>query len=408
MMKALRGMKDIFDNDAKKFNFFINTASKIASNYGYSFISTPILEELSLFQRSVGASSDIVNKEMYNFTDKGKNDVCLRPEGTAGVVRSFIEHKFDRIGTAKRFYYHGAMFRYERPQKGRFRQFHQFGCESFATSSYLEDVNTILLIKNIFDKLNIKYNIKLNSLGCAGCMPRYKELLLDFLNSTSDICEDCDNRKEINPIRVLDCKNKKCQSLYEKSPKLDKHLCNECDDHFTLLKDSLTHMNIDFEVDLNLVRGLDYYTKTAFEFVSYELGSQSAIAGGGRYDLLVQELGGRATSAIGFAIGIDRILELITENDVKPTSFYIGVQNENSIKSITKVAKTLRQKYQVEFSYEIKSINYHFKKATKNEASFMLFIGEDEEKENKILVKNLKTFDEQLLSINELDNHEFI
>ena len=219
MIKALRGMKDILDNDSDKFIYFIKNASKIARNFGFSYIETPILEETSLFKRSVGESSDIVGKEMYQFIDKGNNNVCLRPEGTAGVVRSFIEHKFDRAGGIKRFYYYGPMFRYERPQKGRLRQFHQFGVESFGENNVFEDANIILLASKIFDFFDIKYEIKLNSLGCSECMPRYRQNLISFLQ-TQTLCQDCERRKELNPIRTLDCKNPSCQEKLKNAPKI--------------------------------------------------------------------------------------------------------------------------------------------------------------------------------------------
>jgi len=291
MIKSLRGMNDILSEDYKRYTHFINTATKIAQNYGFHFIETPLLEETALFKRSVGESSDIVGKEMYQFTDKGENDVCLRPEGTAGVVRAFIQKKLDKAGGTHRFFYHGAMFRYERPQKGRLRQFHQFGVESFGQDNVYEDATMIMMVADILKELGIGYRLQLNSLGDNNCMPAYKTKLINFVTEYKDeICEDCVRRLDTNPIRVLDCKNAKCQELYTNAPKLLQNLCPTCSDDFDTLKKVLDENDISYEIDTNLVRGLDYYSKTAFEFVSDNIGSQSAIAGGGRYDRLVEFL----------------------------------------------------------------------------------------------------------------------
>ena len=226
MIRSLRGMNDTLDiEDSARFSYFIQTATRIATNYGFRFIETPQLEETALFKRSVGESSDIVGKEMYQFTDKGENDVCLRPEGTAGVVRAFVQNKYDRQETTQRLFYHGTMFRYERPQKGRLRQFHQFGCESFGESSVLEDTSLILMVRDIFNALGINFTLKLNSLGDTNCMPQYRDTLIKFLDSNEEnICEDCQRRKSTNPIRVLDCKNSHCQEIYADAPKLMQNL----------------------------------------------------------------------------------------------------------------------------------------------------------------------------------------
>jgi histidyl-tRNA synthetase len=226
MIKALRGMKDIED---PRFLKIFDTARVITENYGFNYIETPILEETSLFKRSVGESSDIVNKEMYQFIDKGGNDVCLRPEGTAGVVRSFIEHKYDKAQSPKRLWYFGPMFRYERPQKGRLREFHQFGIESFGESSIYEDINIIAMAADIFDSLGIEYTLKINSLGCSECMPRYRDKLVEFLNSHKEkLCEDCQRRITQNPIRTLDCKVESCQAILKNAPKITDNLCKSC------------------------------------------------------------------------------------------------------------------------------------------------------------------------------------
>jgi histidyl-tRNA synthetase len=280
MIRSLRGMNDILADDYKRFEYFLETASRIAKRYGFHYVETPLLEETALFKRSVGESSDIVGKEMYQFIDKGENDVCLRPEGTAGVVRAFVQNKLDRQGGIHRFYYYGPMFRYERPQKGRLREFHQFGVESFGIASVYEDASMIMMVSDMLTALGIGYTLKINSLGDHNCMPQYRERLVAFLDAHEDaICDDCKRRKQSNPIRTLDCKNEKCQHIYADAPKLIDHLCSTCNDDFETLKKLLKSNAIAFEVDTHLVRGLDYYSKTAFEFVSNEIGSQSAIAG---------------------------------------------------------------------------------------------------------------------------------
>ena len=323
MVNPLRGMKDTVGEFSEKYTYFIDNCSRIVKNYGFNFIETPILEETALFKRSVGESSDIVSKEMYQFIDKGKNDVCMRPEGTAGVVRAFITQKYDRAGGVKRFFYHGPMFRYERPQKGRLRQFHQFGAESFGIQSVMEDAIIILMLKEIFDFFGIVYRLQLNSLGCPDCMPPYRESLVQFLDATEGLCEDCLRRKVTNPIRVLDCKNETCHKFLENAPILLKNLCSICKDDFSQLKSILDDFNVQYEIDTKLVRGLDYYNKTAFEFVSDGIGAQNAIAGGGRYDRLVEFLDGRPTAGVGFAMGIERLMELVIMRESKKEGYYI-------------------------------------------------------------------------------------
>lgn len=390
MINSLRGMNDILSEDYERFTYFIQVATDIAKNYGFHFVQTPLLEETALFKRSVGESSDIVGKEMYQFIDKGQNDVCLRPEGTAGVVRAFIQKKLDRAGGNHRFYYYGPMFRYERPQKGRLRQFHQFGVESFGQDSVYEDANMIMMVSDILNKLGIGYRLKINSLGCKECMPKYRDSLIKFVKNVEEkVCVDCIRRLETNPIRVLDCKNETCQTLYKDAPKLINNLCLACDDDFEKLKNILSKNSINYEVDTNLVRGLDYYSKTAFEFISDNIGSQSAIAGGGRYDRLVEFLDGKPTPAVGFAIGIERLLELIDMPKNEKNGYYIGALDENCIDLVISLAHTKRQTDKVILEYKAKNFNYHLKTADKIGAKYLVIIGENELKSGKIVVKNL-------------------
>jgi len=392
MIKSLRGMNDILEeNEYKRFTYFLKIATDVAQRYGYHYIETPLLEETALFKRSVGESSDIVGKEMYQFTDKGGNDVCLRPEGTAGVVRAFIQKKLDRAGGIHRFFYHGPMFRYERPQKGRLREFHQFGVESFGVENVYEDATMIMMVADILDELGIGYRLQLNSLGDSNCMPQYRDNLVSFIESVEDeICEDCKRRKETNPIRVLDCKNEKCQSLYENAPKLINSLCEGCESDFNRLKKILDDNNISYEIDTNLVRGLDYYSKTAFEFVSDNIGSQSAIAGGGRYDRLVEFLDGRPTPAVGFAMGIERLMELIKMPEDKRSGYYLGAMDDEAVELIITTTQKKRKSAEATCEYRARNLKAHLKNADKVNAKYCCIIGSNEMENGTIWVKDLE------------------
>ena len=401
MIKSLRGMNDILSyEESRRFTYFIQTATEIAQRYGFYYIETPLLEETALFKRSVGESSDIVGKEMYQFEDKGGNDVCLRPEGTAGVVRAFIQNKLDRAGGTHRFFYHGPMFRYERPQKGRLREFHQFGVESFGVESVYEDAVMIMMVADILSALGIGYRLQLNSLGCKECMPPYRDNLVNFIESVeSEICEDCQRRKLTNPIRVLDCKNEKCQSLYENAPKLINSLCERCESDFAKLKTILDANNITYEIDTNLVRGLDYYSKTAFEFVSDNIGSQSAIAGGGRYDRLVEFLDGRPTPAVGFAMGIERLLELIEMPEVSREGYFFGAMDEEAVDRIIALTQQKRKTDKASCEYRARNLKNHLKSADKVNARYCCVIGSNELENNTIWVKDLQNKTEETIEI---------
>lgn len=403
MIKALRGMKDIIDN-GNLYRHIIKICEKTAENFGYNFVEIPKLEETSLFIRSVGESSDIVNKEMYEFKDKSDNSICLRPEGTAGVVRAFIEHKYDKAGGVRKYFYHGSMFRYERPQKGRFREFHQFGIECFGENSVYEDASVIIIGSLILKNLGIKTTLKINSLGDKNCMPLYKEKLVKFLSSQT-LCDDCQRRIKTNPIRVLDCKNEACQNALQNAPLITENLNDECKSDFEKLKEILTKNNIEFEVDPKLVRGLDYYTKTAFEFVSDELGSQSAVLGGGRYDNLVEYLGGKPTFGVGFALGIERVMEILSirNKEEKRDGIYLCALDDKFIDEIYSLGLNLRKKYKVEVSYEAKNPAKHLKSADNLNKLIFLCIGDNEFKNNEIWYKNLENGDDQKIKLSNLE-----
>lgn len=404
MITALRGMKDIID-DGYLYKKIIKTCEDVASKFGYKFIETPKLEETALFIRGVGESSDIVGKEMYRFMDKSGNDVCLRPEGTAGVVRAFIEHKFDRAGGVRKYFYHGSMFRYERPQKGRLREFHQFGVECFGEGSVFEDASVILMGNEILNRLGIKTTLKINSLGDSQSMPKYRKKLVDFLRDVEDeLCEDCKRRIDTNPIRVLDCKNEECQALLKDAPIIIENLSDESKKDFEKLQEILRQNGVKFEIDPKLVRGLDYYCKTAFEFVSDEIGSQSAVIGGGRYDKLVEYLDGRDTFGVGFALGIERFIEILSNHqaDKKRDGIYLCALSDGYIENIYKLGIELRKKFYVEISYEAKNPAKHLKIADNNNMKIFLCVGDEEIKNGEIWYKNFTTNEDKKIKIENL------
>ena len=406
MINALRGMKDMLPQNSELYERVISVCESVAQNYGYRKILTPHLEETALFKRSVGESSDIVGKEMYQFLDKGGNDVCLRPEGTAGVVRAFIEAKLDRAGGVHRWFYSGSMFRYERPQRGRLREFHQFGCECFGEASVREDASVILMVAEILRRLEVKATLKINSLGDASSMAVYREKLVKFLDARDDeICEDCRRRKSLNPIRTLDCKNENCQRIYAEAPLMIENLSDEAAGDFAKLREILDAAGLKYEIDAKLVRGLDYYCKTAFEFVSGEIGAQSTVAGGGRYDRLVEYLGGKASYGVGFAMGVERIMEILKERETttERTGVYLCAMDSENLDYVYNLGANLRRNFKVEISYEAKNLQKHLKTADAKNAKIFLCVGEDERKADKIWYKNLATKAEKTLNLSELE-----
>lgn len=406
MISALKGMKDLLSIEARLYERVIKVCESVARNYGFEFIATPHLELSALFKRSVGESSDIVGKEMYEFIDKGENSVCLRPEGTAGIVRAYIEHKFDKTQSVKRWFYHGSMFRYERPQKGRLREFHQFGVESFGVKSVFEDATLILMLAQILAKLDIKAKLKLNSLGCEKCLPEFRAKFLEFVSAKSDFCEDCKRRKELNPIRMLDCKNEHCQGLLVGAPALKECLCAECQSDFKSLQGLLSANGVEFELDDKLVRGLDYYSKTAFEFESDEIGAKAAVAGGGRYDKLISYLGGKEGFGVGFAIGVERLMAILAQKEQiqKRSGVYLCALDSAFITRLFTLANSLRQRHKVHLSFEAKKLAKHLNLADLSGAKIFLCMGENEAKENKLFYKDLESKEERQIEIKNLEN----
>lgn len=401
MIHSLKGMKDILDANGQIYEKIIKTASSVASKYGYTRALTPHLESTSLFYKSVGENTDIVGKEMYEFTDKGENEVALRPEGTAGMVRAYLQSGSDKAGGIKRWFYHGSMFRYERPQLGRLREFHQFGVECFGQPSVYEDASVIFMLADILDALGISAKLHINSLGCTKCMSNYRKIFIEYAASKAGFCKDCTKRLKTNPIRMLDCKNAQCKALLAKAPKLSSNLCLDCKNDYLLLQKLLSPL--DFVCDDSLVRGLDYYSKTAFEFLSSDLGAQSALAGGGRYDKLLEQMNSAKPYAIGFAIGVERIMHILKQREFEPflSGVYVCAQNEDFMPRLFALTRKIRQFTQCELANDYKKLGKAMKNANAKGFRYFVFKGEDEE-EAKFFVKDFAQNESFVLNCDEL------
>lgn len=402
ILKVLKGTKDILPQDIDMWQFVEEKANKVFSSFGVKEIRTPIIEVTELFSRGVGDTTDIVNKEMYTF-EKSDRSITLRPENTAGVVRSFIENGMHRLPAPVKLWYHGPMFRYERPQAGRQRQFHQVGVEMFGIDKPTADAEIILMATDFLKSVGLNdLEVEINSLGCPKCRAEFKEKLKAVLKPYfKNLCEDCQNRYEKNPLRLLDCKVSECQEIFAKKEIQDvitsDFLCDECKNHYTELKSYLDKLNIKYIENKLLVRGLDYYTRTVFEIKSNNLGSQNAVCGGGRYDNLVEQLGGQPTPAIGFAMGMERLISLLPKNNCSKIDGFVV---SNSMEEAFKLAQELRNKgFSIEIDLTNKKFTKQLEKASKI-AKFALILGEDEILQNKISVKNLLTGEQNTVERN--------
>ncbi len=406
--KRIKGFADLISPDVDKYARMEEKAKEVFFKYGFQEIRTPILEPTELYLRSIGQETDIVQKEMYTFLDRGDRSLTLRPEATAGVVRAYIENRlFERKKVMKLFSI-GPMFRYERPQKGRYRQFHQINVECFGAKSYVVDGEIILMLMEFLNSIGIEdVELRINSLGCENCKKGYLEKLREFLNGISEdaLCADCKRRKEKNPLRVFDCKHDKCQEELNKAPFICDFLCDNCKSHFENLLNFLDKLSLSYKVDKKLVRGLDYYTKTIFEVVSQKIGAQSSIAGGGRYDYLVRMLGGPDTPAVGFACGMERLSLIMSEVEKKVTDVYILVFSEAGIFFAMDLAQVLRRYgFCVEVDAEGRSIKSSLREANRIGAKVSVLVGEDEVKESKFTVKDMKSGKQYRGNLNEIIN----
>lgn len=397
--KTLKGLQDILPAEISVWHHIENRARGIFRNYGYQEIRLPILEATDVFIRSIGETSDIVEKEMYTFQDKGGRSVTLRPEGTASFVRAYVEHHLYNEPAPQKFYYMGPMFRYERPQAFRYRQFYQIGAEAMGIDDPRLDAEIIAMLSKILGNIGLAgLNFEVTSIGCKKCRPDYRTALKSFLGSKLDrFCSDCQRRFEANPLRILDCKVPSCIESRKGSPPVLDHLCEECKTHFQSLRSNLDLLKVPHTINPNLVRGLDYYTKTAFEVSSKNLGSQSAVAAGGRYDSMVDEFGGPPTPGIGFAIGMERIIPLIKNSvsgTVGPDLFFCPLGAAAAEKAFLLTEQLRTEGLWVETNYDGTSLRSQMRKANRIAAGNVIVIGDEELKKNKIILKNMTTREE--------------
>ncbi|MBI1811647.1 MAG: histidine--tRNA ligase [Nitrospirae bacterium] len=394
---ALKGVHDILPPDIYIWQKAESTAKEIFSAYGFQEIRVPIIESTDIFVRSIGETTDIVEKEMYTFPDRADRSITLRPEGTAPVVRSYIENHLYNLPSPQKFFYSGPMFRYERPQKGRFRQFYQIGVEAFGAAEPKLDAEIISMLKLFLERLQLReLKFEVNSIGCEKCRPDYKKALVSFFSGkVAGLCPDCNRRYSNNPLRILDCKNSACAELRKGSPKITDYLCGECKSHFEEFLSLLNSLNISYIINSDMVRGLDYYTRTTFEITSGHLGAQKTVAAGGRYDRLVEEFGGPATPAIGFAIGMERLVEILkalnSDFCISAPKVFIATIGKDASDQGLLIAEKLRSKgIQAELGYDNASLKSQLRRADKLGASYVFIIGDDELKSGMIKWKNLK------------------
>jgi histidyl-tRNA synthetase len=382
MIKAIRGMRDILPPDTARWQWVESVAREVFDLYGYQEIRLPLLERTELFARSIGAETDIVAKEMYTFADRKGESLTLRPEATASVLRAVLENRLDKGGGVKKLYTLGPMFRYERPQKGRFRQFYQINCEAYGGEAPELDVEVILLLLTILKRLLLgQMRLLINSLGCPECQKKFKAALGLFLINKEGLCDDCRRRRTTNPLRVLDCKSANCQVILRDAPVMRDYLCGDCAAHYARVLELLDRFNVAYEEQPRLVRGLDYYTRTAFEVVAQGLGAQDAVAGGGRYNSLAKELGGPDISAIGFAIGEDRLLEVLPADfgrDNQPRVFVAALGEEARDRAFTLVQDLRRKNLAAEMDFEGRSLKAQMTLADRLGATYVVILGERE------------------------------
>lgn len=407
-IKKPRGTNDFFYESASKLEFIEKKIKDIVKLYGYERIRTPIFESTDLFTRGIGEYTDIVGKEMFTFEDRGGRSLTLRPEGTASVVRAYIENSMQNEFSINKLFYIGTMYRAERPQKGRYREFNQFGMECIGTSSPLIDAEVIALNINILKEFGIENaNLIINTVGCPKCKPNYNKVLREaIVNRKEKLCETCKRRYETNILRILDCKNEKCKEIMKDIPKFYDYVCEECKEHFDKLCEELNKINQKFIIEPMLVRGLDYYTKTVFEVQTNALGSQSAILGGGRYDNLIGLFNsGKNIPALGSAMGLERLLIVLENNQniIKDRLDIFVIAFKETEKEILKVMQELRAlNISCDCDFSVKSIKNQFKSANKRNSKFALILGEDELKRNSCKLKNMDTGEEKEIPLNEI------
>ncbi|MBW2569525.1 MAG: histidine--tRNA ligase [Deltaproteobacteria bacterium] len=408
MIQLIRGFKDILPGEVELWQHIEKTARSLFEDFGFNEIRIPILEHAELFARSIGEDTDIVEKEMYTFPDGKRGLITLRPEATASVVRAYIQHSLYAKDPIQKFYTIGPMFRRERPQKGRYRQFYQINAEVFGIDSPFIDAQLILMLVTLFSRLSVTdVEAHINSLGCHKCRRNFRDALSIFLSASSEnLCTDCKRRSRRNPLRVLDCKVPSCKEAMVEAPSILDYLCDECSSHFNAVKNALKKFNIPFVVDSLLVRGLDYYTGTTFEIQTGSLGAQNAIAGGGRYDTLVKALGGPAQPAIGFAIGFDRLVEIIDLNSAdfvqKPDIFIAAIGEKSMSIAFEWFCAFCVDGIKAELDLNGKSLKSQMKRADRLGAEYVLIVGEKEFEEGSAILRNMNTKEQTAIPINDI------
>ena len=409
--KAIKGTKDVLPSEVHKIQYIEATCLSAAENFGYKEMRTPVFEHTELFQRGVGDTTDVVQKEMYTFDDKGGRSITLRPEGTAGAARSFLENGLSNLALPQKICYLTSCYRYEKPQAGRLREFHQFGIECFGAASPLADAEMIALAAQIFDELGVKdLELEINSIGCPKCRAEYHKALKEYFSQYKEqLCHTCQERLERNPMRLLDCKSPEDKALAENAPEILDYLCDECKEHFEKVKSYLDAMNIKYRVNPKIVRGLDYYTKTVFEFIASSIGAQGTVCGGGRYDGLIEEFGGQRTPSLGFGMGLER-LQLVMEAqgcafpEPSVPDLYIAAMGDKAKLKAVEIAKDMRAEgFSVIYDLNDRGLRAQMKYADKVGAKFNVVLGDDEIEKGKSVLKNMENGEE-----NEIDLTTFV
>lgn len=410
--KAIKGTKDVLPQEVYKNQYIEATALDTARKFGFNEIRTPVFEHTELFQRGVGDTTDVVQKEMYTFNDKGGRSITLRPEGTAGAVRAYLENGLCNETLPQKVCYVVSCFRYEKPQAGRLREFHQFGVECFGSDSPLADAELISLAKQIFNNLEVKdLELQLNSIGCPECRAKYNAALKEYFSIHKEtLCDTCNDRLERNPMRILDCKSPVCAEVAKGAPVMLDYLCDECRQHFEKVQEYLKIQNIEFTINPKIVRGLDYYTKTVFEFVSSSIGAQGTVCGGGRYDGLVDELGGTKTPSLGFAMGLERLLMLMeTQNSAFPEApvpdlFIVALGEKATLKAIEIAGDMREEGFAVLTDLNSRSVRAQMKYADKSGAKFNIVIGDDEVEKGVGVLKNMLSGEKKEIALSTFVN----
>ena len=411
-MQVLRGMRDVLPPESLKWEYLERVAGDIFSSFGYSLSITPVLESTDLFSRSIGDSTDVVSKEMYTYIDRGEESVTLRPEGTASIMRAYLANGEMRDRLFKTWYW-GPMFRYERPQKGRLRQFYQFGLEAIGADSPYIDAELIFMLDYFYKSIGVAdVQVHLNSIGCNDCRPSYKQELTQFLNKhNSDLCEDCQRRITVNPLRVLDCKNEHCIKLIQSAPAMKAFLCTNCVTHNEIVVSTLNSLGVKYEINPNLVRGLDYYSRTVFEFITEKIGGrQNALGGGGRYDGLSVQLGSKPVPAVGYAGGVERTVMMMEDwEETMATGVYLAVLDDKTMKAYLPLILEIKKfcvgkniKF-VEDDLKARDVKKHLSRADRSGAKFALIVGETEFNNKIVVVKDLENKTEEKISIDLTD-----